>query len=78
MKDIPGTITRRFSVLLPNYFNLGEVITSWDSTSMVIEKQTRNKEMIGLEYQVAVLITDPQELKIAMDHYNFLRKYNLA
>jgi hypothetical protein len=44
---------------------------------MHIEKRRVNSDMIGASYQVAILI-DGEELELALNHYNFLHKYNLA
>lgn len=78
MKDIPGTITDRFTILLTDYFDIGEVLINEYRKSLLIEKQISHRDMIGLEYRVAVLITDSEELRVAMSHYNFLHKYQLV
>lgn len=82
MKDIPGTITERFTLLLTAFFEIGEILSSSLSgvkySDMQIEKRSLYRDMVGAEYRVATLITDEEELRIAMDHYNFLRKYKLV
>lgn len=78
MKNIPGTITDRFTLLMTAYFEVGDVITSANFKSMEVEKQISHNDMIGMEYRVAVLITDEEELEVAMNHYNFLHKYKLS
>lgn len=77
MKDIPGTITDRFTLLLTSFFEVGEVISSTYSKALQIEKRIKYEDMIGAEYRVAVLI-EGEELDTAMTHYNFLRKYKLV
>lgn len=81
MKDIPGTVTERVTMLLPDYFDIGEILSSSlsgvEANKMQIEKRQVNNEMIGAKYEVAILI-EGEELELALNHYNFLRKYNLA
>lgn len=76
MIDIPGTTTERFSILFDYEFKVGDVLES-NKTILKVERISY-EGILGIEYKVATVLRDPKELKIAMDHYNFLRKYNLV
>lgn len=82
MKDIPGTVTERFTLLLTSTYEEGDILSSSLSGvscySMQVEKRLECKNTIENEYEVASLITDSNEIDMAINHYRFLRKYKLV
>lgn len=78
MKDIPGTITNRFSILLSASFDKGHVVSSYDNIDLEIEEVLESKNTIEKEYKVASIITDPEEIEMVIGHFKFLSKYRLT
>lgn len=74
MRDIPGTHRTTFEVVFNgNFFEKGDVLSSIDGNTEVMGRSRYKEGRITLCAELG-----GEELEIAIQHYNFLRKYNLV
>lgn len=76
MYNIWGTYSMEFNLLMNFEFYKKRDIINSDNANLIVIKNLGKYQLSNTLYLVDVLL-EGEELKEAMKHYNWLRKYNL-